>query len=144
MTMRAGLSMYFFAVAMPWMFLKAHAGTAPTVTGPIPGAAYLSPQHFRVSLSERGYTEEEYFVSGTATAFTADGPMPADGRLTVQPGSTAPYTTRLVVRRPADPKKFNGTVVVEWLNISGGTDAAPNLPSCTVISCERDMRGWAS
>jgi hypothetical protein len=125
--MRAGLSMYLFTLAMPWMFLKAHAGPAPTVTGPIPGAAYLSPQHFRVSLSERGYTEEEYFISGTATAFTADGPMPADGRLAVQPGSTAPYTTRIVVRRPADPKKFNGTVVVEWLNISGGTDAAPEF-----------------
>jgi hypothetical protein len=127
MTMKAGLSMYLFTLAMPWMFLKAHAGTAPTVTGPIPGAAYLSPQQFRVSLSERGYTEEEYFISGTAAAFTADGPMPPDGRLAVQPGSTAPYTTRIVVRRPADPKKFNGTVVVEWLNISGGTDAAPEF-----------------
>jgi hypothetical protein len=125
--MRAGLSMYLFTLAMPWMLLKAHAGTAPTVSGPIPGAVYLSPQHFRVSLSERGYTEEEYFISGTATAFTADGPMPADGRLTVRPGSTAPYTTRIVVRRPTNPKKFNGTVVVEWLNVSGGTDAAPEF-----------------
>ena len=52
---------------------------------------------------------------------------PADGRITVRPGATAPYTTRIVVRRPSDPKKFNGTVLVEWLNVSGGTDAAPDF-----------------
>src|ERR1019366_6502587 len=27
--------------------------------------------------------------------------------------------------RPADPARFNGTVVVEWLNVSAGGDAAP-------------------
>jgi hypothetical protein len=100
---------------------------APTVTGPIPGAPYLSPQQFQVSFHERGYTEEEYFITGTATAFKAEGSMPADGCIAVQPGTTAPYTTRIVVRRPSDPKKFNGTVVVEWLNVSGGTDAAPDF-----------------
>ena len=40
--------------------------------------------------------------------------------------SSAPYTTRIAVYRPIDPKKFNGTVVVEWLNVSGGTDDAPD------------------
>lgn len=29
------------------------------------------------------------------------------------------------MNRPADPARFNGTVVVEWLNVSGGLDAAP-------------------
>src|SRR5262249_32682445 len=29
---------------------------------------------------------------------------------------------RMVVRRPADPKRFNGTVVVEWYNVSAGVD----------------------
>jgi hypothetical protein len=42
------------------------------------------------------------------------------------PGSTAPYTTRIIVRRPIDPHRFNGTVVVEWLNVSGGVDADPD------------------
>jgi Alpha/beta hydrolase domain len=121
------LAKFAFPLAVPWMLLDAHAGAAPTVTGPIPGAPYLSPQQFRVSFSERGYTEEEYFITGTATAFTAEGPMPADGRITVRPGDTAPYTTRIVVRRPSDPKKFNGTAIVEWLNVSGGTDAAPDF-----------------
>jgi hypothetical protein len=30
------------------------------------------------------------------------------------------------VYRPIDPKKFNGTVVVEWLNVSGQVDADPD------------------
>jgi hypothetical protein len=31
-----------------------------------------------------------------------------------------------VVRRPADPDEFSGTVVVEWHNVSAGIDAAPD------------------
>jgi Alpha/beta hydrolase domain len=33
------------------------------------------------------------------------------------------------VRAPADPEKFSGTVVVEWLNVSGGVDANPDWAS---------------
>lgn len=33
-----------------------------------------------------------------------------------------PYTTRMVVRRPSDPAKFNGTVVVEWMNATSNYD----------------------
>ena len=36
----------------------------------------------------------------------------------------AEYSTRIVVRRPVDAADFNGTVVVEWLNVSSGADAA--------------------
>lgn len=99
----------------------------PLVTGPIPGDAYLGGQPARVPLKERGYTEEEYFLSGTATSYTSDGPMPADGRMTATPKDTAAYTTRILVRRPVDPKKFNGTVLVEWLNVSAGSDGAPDF-----------------
>ena len=35
---------------------------------------------------------------------------------------TAPFTTRLVVHRPTDPTAANGTVIVEWLNVTGGLD----------------------
>ena len=31
----------------------------------------------------------------------------------------------MVVYRPTDPKKFNGTVIVEWNNVSAGLDSAP-------------------
>ena len=56
-----------------------------------------------------GYRAEEFFVSGTASSYTAD--------------EQADYTTRIVVLTPMDRDAFNGTVIVEWLNVSGGIDA---------------------
>jgi hypothetical protein len=44
----------------------------------------------------------------------------------VRDGAQADYKTRVVVMRPIDPGAFNGTVYVEWLNVSGGLDAAPD------------------
>ncbi len=72
------------------------------------------------------YTETEYSASGNATAYQATGDLPADGRFQLKSSTAADYATRMVVRRPADPKKFNGTVVVEWLNVSSGADIAPD------------------
>ncbi len=96
---------------------------APTVTGPIAGQpASLSA----VDLGPRGYVEEEFFVEGTARAYEPIGPLAQDGRWNVQTTTTAPYRTRVLVRRPKDPAKFNGVVEVEWLNVSGGLDAAPD------------------
>src|SRR6202012_3248334 len=50
----------------------------------------------------------------------------ADGKGDATPAETAPYATRIVVIRPADPKAFSGTVAVEWLNVTGGLDAGPD------------------
>jgi hypothetical protein len=75
-------------------------------------------------LSQVGYEESEYFLSGTATSYTSSKPLAGDGKWHVTPASTAPYTTRVIVYRPVDPKKFDGTVDVEWLNVTGGVDAA--------------------
>jgi hypothetical protein len=33
-----------------------------------------------------------------------------------------PYKSRMIVRRPTDPERFNGSVVVEWLNVTAGAD----------------------
>jgi hypothetical protein len=78
-----------------------------------------------VNLKRAGYTQREYAASGTATSYTAAGPLSGDGMWSFQPDAGAPYRTRVLVRRPADPKRFSGTVVVEWLNVSGGVDADP-------------------
>ena len=84
-------------------------------------------QSTNFDLAEVGYVQEEYFLSGTARAFTTATPLGNDGHWTVTPGeATAPYKTRMVVYRPIERRKFNGTVVVEWLNVSGGVDAAPD------------------
>src|ERR1019366_1497788 len=33
---------------------------------------------------------------------------------------------RILVRRPSDPERFNGTVLVEWFNVSSGREANPD------------------
>jgi hypothetical protein len=78
-------------------------------------------------LAKSGYVEEEFFISGTAQAFVNRKPLNSHGKWAVKPnpGVEAPYTTRLIVRRPANAARFNGTVVVEWLNVSGGFDVEP-------------------
>ena len=83
-------------------------------------------------LASAGYIEEEYFFEGTATAFERDPDAPAwdsTGQWTARPSTTiapAAYKTRMLVRRPTDPAKFNGVVVVEWLNVTAGVDLAPD------------------
>jgi hypothetical protein len=50
------------------------------------------------------------------------GAFPGERLVAVQ--SDVPYKTRMVVLRPAKAKKFNGTVVVEFMNSTGGRDNA--------------------
>src|SRR6185437_16244009 len=98
---------------------------SPTVQGPIlptSGISFLGSTLF--SLSKVGYEESEFFLSGMATAYTSKTALTKDGKWHVTPAGTAPYTTRVVVYRPVDSKKFDGTVDVEWLNVTGGIDAA--------------------
>src|SRR5687768_2043703 len=79
-----------------------------------------------VDLDAVGYQEEEYAASGTATSYVAVGDLPADGTYELAPDASDDYVTRIVVRRPADPADFNGTVLVEWLNVTSGIDANPD------------------
>jgi hypothetical protein len=96
-----------------------------TLQGPITVGEISPPADPKpVDLAAAGYVQEEFFASGTARAFAADGPLAADGRWRVKVVDAAPFTTRLVVRRPRDPARFSGTVVVEWLNVSA-VEAAP-------------------
>ena len=75
------------------------------------------------------YVQREYAASGTATAYQLAGTLTHDGRWNFVAGTTAPYRTRVLVRAPADPARFSGTVVVEWLNVSSGADADPEWAS---------------
>jgi hypothetical protein len=120
------LTLLAIALALAAATRAPAAVPSPTLEGPItsPGSAFIASTSF--DLSEVGYTQQEYFISGTATAYTSASPLTPDGKWTVTPGSTAPYKTRILVYRPINPQKFKGTVVVEWLNVSGGVDAAPD------------------
>ena len=99
---------------------------SPSIEGPItnPGTPFVAATTF--DLAQVGYEEAEYFISGTARAYVNSAPLGTDGRWSVTTGETAAYKTRILVYRPTNPKKFSGTVVVEWLNVSGGVDAAPD------------------
>ena len=74
-----------------------------------------------------GYEELEYVAAGTASSYSAAGEMDADGAWTFEPGASADYRTRVIVRRPANVGDASGTVLVEWLNVSGGVDADPEF-----------------
>ncbi len=93
--------------------------SVPNITGPIPVTKSSYPfgaaAHTAVpeNLAAIGYVEEEYFVSGLANVYTWPAPGPAVVRT-----ADAPYTTRVLVRRPAKAAKFSGNVVVEPLNPS--------------------------
>ena len=93
----------------------------PHVSGPVPGNASFNGLQF--SLAPLGYQRNEYFLSGIATSYKPSGPLNDDGKWSVTPANTSPFTTRLVVIRPIDPAKFNGTILVEWLNVTSGGDA---------------------
>ena len=74
-----------------------------------------------------GYEEREYVAAGTASSYSAAGELAADGEWTFEPDASADYRTRVIVRRPADVADASGTVLVEWLNVSGGVDADPEF-----------------
>lgn len=94
----------------------------PVVTGPIPITADTRPFRDRIgppliAMDEAGYVEEEFFVGGHANVYE----WGADAQAVVRT-SDAPYETRIIVRRPAKPNKFSGTVWVEPLNPTLGFD----------------------
>ena len=101
----------------------AWAESAARITGPIRGGAHGFPFASTVlDLAAAGYVEEEFFVEGSASGYASDGELAPNGSWTVKVASHSPYKTRILVRRPADQSRFNGTLVVEWLNVSGGGD----------------------
>src|SRR3954468_11661106 len=87
----------------------AEATPLPHVTGPLPVTATSYPfgaaDHTLVpeDLSKVGYVEDEYLVSGKANVYTWPAPGPAVVRT-----PDAPYTTRILVRRPAKASRFSG------------------------------------
>src|SRR6478672_9543777 len=91
------------------------------VVTPVPGKPALLLGAF--DIGALGYVCEEFFVSGTASSYTPTAELGPDGRWGVKPSDTADFTTRIVVLTPAGKADFNVTVLVEWLNVSGGIDA---------------------
>jgi len=96
---------------------------AAVVSGPIEATATGDPSRnfiynaSAIELTANGYVEEEYFIEGAANRYST--PELATGEIE---DSGHPYKSRFFVRRPSSPSDFNGTVIIEWLNVTGGTD----------------------
>jgi len=94
-----------------------------TLTAPITGGVHGWPfAASLVELSAAGYAEVEYFIDGTAVTYRPMGDLDMDGRWEVDEAGEIPFTTRLLVRRPVDQQRFNGTVLMSWINVSAGFD----------------------
>jgi hypothetical protein len=104
-----------------------------------PGTAFYSGLAF--DAAEVRYKETEYFISGTAVSYVATEELGPDGVWSLQEADAAEYKTRIVVRRPIDDANFNGTVMVEWFNVSGGLDASPSFLA-THTEMEREGYAW--
>jgi hypothetical protein len=115
------------------------AGPAATLSGPITGGKGIDLLTPGKPQSTPDLVENEYFASGTATSYQA-GATPESGEWSLRPDATAGYRTRIVVRLPRDPQRFNGTVVVEWLNVSAGSDTDPDF---AYAAAEFDRSGYA-
>jgi hypothetical protein len=103
-------------------------GDLPVVTGPVTGGATGKPfTATPLDLASYGYVEQEYFFAGTASAYDWVNPPGEDGAWSIKATTTASYKSRMLVRRPTDPTKFNGTILVEWFNDTGGVDADPEF-----------------
>lgn len=89
------------------------------MTGPLASTRKSHPfgaarfQGVRENLQRKGYVEEEYIIDGTANVYDWPAPGPAVVRT-----ADAPYTTRILVRKPIKGADFSGNVVVEPLNPS--------------------------
>ncbi|MFT6291539.1 MAG: hypothetical protein ACJAR2_002143 [Ilumatobacter sp.] len=73
-----------------------------------------------------GYTQNEFSFTGEAASYEALGTLGTEGAWDAEEsGTVAPYTTRMIVRTPP-PEQFSGVVLVEWNNVTAGTDTTPD------------------
>jgi hypothetical protein len=89
---------------------KPRSEATPTVRGPVQGGAHgRAFNQWPWPLREYGYKQAEYFVSSKAKAYEASA-------------APARYKTRIQVFRPIDPRRFSGTAIVEWSNVTAQYD----------------------
>ena len=95
----------------------AAAAELPTAVVPPPAGKGKPREAAPVDLAALGYVEEEFFVSGKANIYQ----YAASGRPVVKTPDVD-YTTRILVRRPADPRRFSGVVWFETSHPQYGID----------------------
>lgn len=101
-------------VAMPAVTVSGPVALTTPLRDPAHGYPYNATP---IDLARKGYVEQEFFIAGKANTYETPAGRPGS----VKDGGH-PFKTRIVVRRPSSPAKFNGTVIVEWYNVSQGHD----------------------
>jgi len=119
MSIRRSVGVLVLALSATVALTGSARAESPVAT-PMPGEPFLMKGSFE--LAPLGYALEEFTLAGNARSYAAKGATGSDGRWQVRKAASAPYRSRIVVIKPTDPAKFNGTVLVEWMNVSGGLD----------------------
>ena len=114
---------------LPCLAAAAIPESNPQLTGPVTGGDHGTAFGALPAddLTRAGYSEAEYFYGGTATAYGNEGTWGLDGVWPAKPTTTADYKVRMLVLRPTDAKRFNGVVVVEWLNVTALQEGAADF-----------------
>lgn len=135
-THRLRMALLMAAIAL----LSACKTPNPTVeNAPNFGLLWIAPVN--IPLDDYGYQREEFFFSGTANSYVNSAPLDEQGYWQVEEsGVTADYKSRMVVYRPQDPADFNGTVIIEWMNVSAGIDTPTEW---VMLHTELIRRGFA-
>ncbi len=97
----------------------------PQVSEPGNGGSRGAPFGLTLEdLDAHGYRADEFFLEGEATRYRSvpGTELGVDGRWSAEPSGSAPYRTRVLVYRPIDRERFNGTVVLHWNNVTAGYD----------------------
>jgi hypothetical protein len=71
------------------------------------GRAWLQEERRGIDLASAGYREDEYLIAGLAETWAWDESVRAI------PTGPQRFTTRIIVRRPVDPRRFSGSVQIE-------------------------------
>ena len=92
-------------------------------------------------LSLDGYREDEILMSGTANVYEYIDDAAQSPLATPTADPAAPYTTRVLIRRPQNAADFNGVVYLEILNATARYDGAP-MWNLTYPSIVADGAAW--
>ena len=118
------------AISLAWsLSMLAHAVDIPVTTllPVVPGDEEARSAPFIAwydDLAKYGYVEQEFLVSGDADLYEFVDDEAQSSAVRVR-DEGIPYTSRLLVRRPADAERFNGTLYLEVLNPTAGWDGDP-------------------
>jgi Alpha/beta hydrolase domain len=108
--------------ASPTAATKAEAEDTPVPAAAlteieVPGTTPLGAA--AVDLASLGYTEREFYADGVANRYAGADTGALQAAQVID--GDWPYRTRVLVRTP-EPERFNGTLIVEWANVTIGQD----------------------